>query len=84
VKYHDMIASELYPMKNVQGREFLEAKDSFYLVKDTTDSKLHLYLSEDTKLDRGIRAGDRIEALVSSDGHAIFIRAAREALGEHA
>jgi len=46
-------------------------------VKDTTDSKLHLYLCEDTKLDRGIRAGDMIEALVSLDGHAIFIRAAR-------
>lgn len=72
-----MIAGEFYPMKNVQGREFLEAKDSFYLVKHSTDSKLHLYPSEDTKLDRGIRAGDMIEALVSLDGHAIFIRAVR-------
>lgn len=72
-----MIAGEFYPMKDAQGRELLGAKDSFYVLKDTTGSKLHLYPSEDTKLDRGIRAGDRIEALVSLDGHAIFIRAVR-------
>lgn len=55
--------------------------DEFYLVQDSTGKSTQLRLSKtsmdgrkDTKIEGSLKAGDKIEAVVESDGHALTIK----------
>ena len=42
----------------------------FYFVKDTTGHQVRLHVNNETKLEDRIKVGDKIEAMVTSEGHA--------------
>jgi hypothetical protein len=45
----------------------------FYFVKDTTGHQVRLHVNSETKLEDRIKVGDKIEAIVTSEGHATSI-----------
>ena len=45
----------------------------FYFVKDTTGHQVRLHVNKETKLEDRIKVGDKIEAMVTSEGHATSI-----------
>ena len=45
----------------------------FYFVKDTTGHQVRLHVNNETKLEERIKVGDKIEARVTSEGHATSI-----------
>jgi hypothetical protein len=45
----------------------------FYFVKDTTGHQVRLHVNNETKLEDRIKVGDKIEAMVTSEGHATSI-----------
>ena len=45
----------------------------FYFVKDTTGHQVRLHVNNETKLEDRIKVGDKIEAGVTSEGHATSI-----------
>lgn len=55
--------------QTVKG-EVLMITDEFLVVKEPTGKGLQLFFDKDTKRDTTIKAGDKIEAQVSPDGHA--------------
>lgn len=61
-------ASDLTVMGDVQMIE-----GEFYYVKDTTGHQVRLHVNNETKLEDRIKVGDKIEARVTSEGHATSI-----------
>ena len=61
-------ASDLMIRGDVQMIE-----DEFYFVKDTTGHQVRLHVNNETKLEDRIKVGDKIEARVTSEGHATSI-----------
>ena len=57
----------------VKGDVLLK-EGEFYVIKDITGHEVRVHVSSETKLDGAIKTGDKIEAKVTSDGHAISIR----------
>jgi hypothetical protein len=53
----------------VRGDVLMKEGD-FYIVKDITGHEVRLHVNKDTKLDGTVKVGDKIEALVTSEGHA--------------
>lgn len=45
----------------------------FYFVKDTSGHEVRLHVSKETKVEDRIKVGDKIEARVTSEGHAMTI-----------
>lgn len=45
----------------------------FYFVKDTTGHQVRLHVNNETQLEDRIKVGDKIEARVTSEGHATSI-----------
>lgn len=45
----------------------------FYFVKDTTGHQVRLHVNNETKLEDRIKVGDKIEARVTTEGHATSI-----------
>lgn len=68
--------------QTVQG-EIVIITDDFYLVKDSTGKSVQLRLSKvfqgakDTKIEGILKAGDKVEAQVEPDGHALSIKKAK-------
>lgn len=48
--------------------------DEFLVVKEPTGKGVQLLFDKDTKRETTFKVGDKIEAQVSLDGHAKFIR----------
>lgn len=61
-------ASDLTIMGDVQMIE-----GEFYFVKDTTGHQVRLHVNNETQLGDRIKVGDKIEARVTSEGHATSI-----------
>ena len=61
-------ASDLTIMGDVQMIE-----GEFYFVKDTTGHQVRLHVNNETQLEDRIKVGDKIEARVTSEGHATSI-----------
>jgi hypothetical protein len=61
-------ASELTVMGDVQMIE-----GEFYFVKDTTGHQVRLHVNNETQLEDRIKVGDKIEAMVTAEGHATSI-----------
>jgi hypothetical protein len=60
--------SDLTIMGDVQMIE-----GEFYFVKDTTGHQVRLHVNNETQLGDRIKVGDKIEARVTSEGHATSI-----------
>lgn len=43
----------------------------FYFVKDTSGHEVRLHVNKETKMEDRIKVGDKIEARVTSEGHAM-------------
>ena len=63
-----MAASDLTIKGDVQMIE-----GEFYFVKDTTGHQVRLHVNNESKLEERIKVGDKIEARVTSEGHATSI-----------
>jgi hypothetical protein len=50
--------------------DVLMTEGEFYIVKDITGHEVRLHVNKDTKLDGTVKVGDKIEARVTSEGHA--------------
>ncbi len=59
----------------VQG-EVLRIEGEFYVVKDAEGKEVRLHVNKDTRLDGTPKAGDKIEAQATADGHATSIKPA--------
>ena len=53
--------------------DVLVIEGEFYTVRDTTGHQVRLHVNNDTKLDGRFKVGDKIEARVTSEGHAMSI-----------
>ena len=61
-------ASELTIKGDVQLIE-----GEFYFVRDTTGHEVRLHVNKETKLEEKLKVGDKIEARVTTEGHATSI-----------
>lgn len=61
------------PEQIVKGDVLLK-EGEFYVIRDITGHEVRVHVSPDTKMDGPLKTGDKIEAKVTSDGHAISIR----------
>lgn len=61
------------PEQIVKGDVLLK-EGEFYIIKDITGHEVRVHVSSDTKMDGPLKTGDKIEAKLTSDGHAISIR----------
>jgi hypothetical protein len=61
--------------KTVQG-EVLRIEGEFYVVKEASGKEVRLHVNKDTRLDGAPKAGDKIEAQTTADGHATSIKPA--------
>lgn len=50
--------------------DVLLTEGEFYIVKDVTGHEVRLRVNKETKLDGTVKVGDKIEARVTSEGHA--------------
>ena len=61
--------------ERVQG-EVLKIEGEFYVVRDAAGNDVRLHIDKDTKMDMAPRVGDKIEAEVTSGGHARTVKPA--------
>jgi len=69
--------------RHVQG-ELVKIEGSFYVVKDATGQEVRMHVDKNTtkldkdkaKMDREFKVGDKIEAQVGPNGHAVLIQVA--------
>jgi hypothetical protein len=52
----------------------LDQDGEYYVIKDMSGHEMRLHVNQDTQMTDRIKVGDRIEAQVTSDGHAKSIR----------
>ncbi len=63
--------------QSVKG-EVMITTDEFYVVQDSVGKGMvQVLVGEATKLDRSIKKGDKVEAMLAADGYAISIKKAR-------
>lgn len=60
------------PEQIVKG-DVLMTEGEFYIVKDITGHEVRLHVNKETKMDGKVKAGDKIEARVTPEGHATSI-----------
>jgi uncharacterized protein YdeI (BOF family) len=58
--------------------EILSVKDEMYVVKDATGKEVNLHVDESTEKSGSPKKGDRIEAEINSDGHALSLKKAEK------
>jgi len=64
------------PAQTVKG-DLLKIEGEFYVVKDAAGKEVRLHVNKETKLEGAPKAGDKIEAQVTAEGHANSIKAAK-------
>jgi len=69
-----MNASETKTVSETTVRgDVLMTEGEFYIVKDVTGHEVRLHVNKDTKADVKVKVGDKIEARVTPEGHAISL-----------
>ncbi len=58
--------------------EILSVKGEMYVVKDATGKEVNLHVDESTEKSGSLKKGDRIEAEITSDGHALSLKKAEK------
>jgi hypothetical protein len=64
------------PAADVVHGDVLNIEGDTYIIKDVTGHEVHLKIDGQTQHEDRIKVGDKVEAQVSSDGHAQTIRIA--------
>jgi exosome complex RNA-binding protein Csl4 len=64
------------PAADVVHGDVLNIEGDTYTIKDVTGHEVHLRVDAQTQHEDRIKVGDKVEAQVSSDGHAVTIRIA--------
>ena len=65
----DSSKSKLVSEQIVKG-DVLMREGEFYIVKDTSGHEVRVHVNKETKVDGTVKVGDKIEARVTSEGHA--------------
>jgi uncharacterized protein YdeI (BOF family) len=65
------------PGRSIEG-EILSVQDDIYVVKDSTGAEVSLHVDDSTKKSDKLEEGDRIEAEVTADGHALSLKKAEK------
>ena len=73
-----VIAGELQAVKDGADTKEVLIMDELYVVKNGADEGIFLLVDESTKLNGTVQVGDKIEAQVSADGHALSIQSVQE------
>lgn len=61
----------------LQGK-LVKIEGEYYVVQDASGKEVRVHVGKDTVLDGRIKAGDKIDAQVSADGHAATLLKALE------
>jgi hypothetical protein len=61
------------PAGMVKG-ELLRIEGDFYVVKDDTGKEVRLHVDKTSKVDGSPKAGDKVEAQVTAEGHAASLK----------
>jgi hypothetical protein len=69
------------PQKGVVLGEVLRIEGEFYVVRDPAGQEVSLQVDNDTKMDIIPKLGDKIEAEVTLQGHAVHITAPKDPNG---
>jgi len=69
------------PGSQVVKGDLLRIDGEFYVVKDTSGKEVRLHVDKTSKLEGTFKAGDKIEAQASDQGHALSIKPAGAASG---
>lgn len=64
------------PAAHVLHGDVLNIEGDTYTIKDVTGHEVHLKVDGRTQHEDRIKVGDKVEAQVASDGHAVTIRIA--------
>jgi uncharacterized protein YdeI (BOF family) len=65
------------PGRSIEG-EILRVQGDIYVVKDSTGAEVSLHVDDSTQKSGRLEEGDRIEAEVTADGHALSVKKAEE------
>jgi uncharacterized protein YdeI (BOF family) len=65
------------PGRSIEG-EILRVQGDIYVVKDSTGAEVSLHVDDSTQKSGRLEEGDRIEAEVTADGHALSLKKAEE------
>jgi uncharacterized protein YdeI (BOF family) len=63
--------------RSIEG-EILRVQGENYVVKDSTGAEVNLHVDESTEKSGSLKKGDRIEAEITSDGHAFSVKKAEK------
>jgi len=67
------VEGKFHMAKDLQGQDTLDIVDKSYVVTNQAGKEVRLELSDDTKVLKRVNPGDRIEAKISSEGHALSV-----------
>ena len=68
------VEGEFHMAKTPQGEATLDIVDKSYVITDQAGRKIRLKLDTNTKVEKWVNPGDRIEAKVSSEGHTLSVK----------
>lgn len=68
-----MVEGEFHMTKDILGEDTLDIVDKSYVITDQTGAEVRLKLNHNTKVPNRVNPGDKIEAMISSDGQTFSI-----------
>lgn len=69
------------PGSQIVKGDLLKIEGEFYVVKEASGKEVRLHVDKSSKLEGAFKAGDKIEAQASPQGHALSIKPAGAAPG---
>lgn len=72
------VEGEFHMAKTPQGKPTLDIVDRSYVITDQAGRKVRLTLDHNTKVEKWVNPGDRIEAKISSEGHTLSVKRLEE------
>jgi hypothetical protein len=67
------VEGEFQMAKDRQGDDTLDIVDKSYVITDQSGKEVRLELTDDTKVQKRVVPGDKVEAKVSSKGHTLSV-----------
>ena len=67
------VEGEFHMAKDPQGQDTLDIVDKSYVITDQAGKEVRLELSDDTKVQKRVNPGDKIEAKISSKGQTLSV-----------
>jgi len=67
------VEGEFHMAKDPQGQDTLDIVDKSYVITDQAGKEMRLELSDDTKVQKRVNPGDKIEAKISSKGQTLSV-----------